>query len=450
MADRFDLIVIGTGSAGAGPAQACRRAGWRVAVVDDQPYGGTCANRGCDPKKVLVGAAEVVDWTRRMAGHGVTGSAAMDWPALMAFKRGFTDPVPSNREERLRAAGITTLHGEAHFVAPDALDVGGDRFHADHLVIAAGSEPRALGIPGAHHVRTSTDFLDLDRLPGRIAFIGAGYISLEFAHIARRAGAEVTVVGRGRPLEQFDHEVVDRLAEHTRAIGIDLRTDTTVTRVDAVGGAYRVHLSNAERTESVDADLVVHGAGRVPATRRLGLEAADVGTTPAGGVQVTEFLLSPTNPRVYAAGDVAVRPGGAPFTPVAGYEGRIVAENLLHGNRRRADYGPVPSVAFTIPPLAAVGLTEHAAERAGRKVRIERHDTSAWYSNRRIAAEHAMTKVLIDAETERIVGAHLLGHHAEEVINLFAMAMRYELPAQAVREQIYAYPTSSSDVPYMV
>ncbi len=449
MAERFDLIVIGTGAAGSGPAYACRGAGWRVAVVDDLPYGGTCANRGCDPKKVLVGAAEAVDWARRMAGQGVAGDAHIDWPALMQFKRTFTDPVPANREERLRAEGIVTLHGEARFVAADAVEVGGDRFQAEHFVIAAGSEPRPLGIPGAEHVRTSTDFLELEHLPARVAFIGAGYISLEFAHLAQRAGAQVTVIGRGRPLEQFDAEVVDRLSEHTRAVGIDLRTHAGVTAVEAIGGAYRVHLSSDGAAGTVDADLVVHGAGRVPATRRLALDVAGVATD-RGGVQVTEFLQSPTNPTVYAAGDVAVRPGGFPLTPVAGYEGRVVAENLLNGNRRRVDYGPVPSVVFTIPPLATVGLTEAAASAAGREVRVERHDTSGWFSNRRIAAEGAMTKVLVDVATDRIVGAHLLGHHAEEVINLFAMAMRHGLTAQAIREQIYAYPTSGSDVPYMV
>ncbi len=449
MADHFDLIVIGTGSAGSGPTYACRRAGWRVAVVDDQPYGGTCANRGCDPKKVLVGAAEAVDWARRMAGHGVAGDARIDWPALMQFKRGFTDPVPENREKRLRAVGVVALHGEARFVADDTMEVGGDRFQAEHFVIAAGSEPRTLGIPGEEHVRTSTDFLDLERLPARVVFIGAGYISLEFAHLAHRAGAHVTVIGRGRPLEQFDAEVVDRLAGHTRTLGIELRSRTEVTGVEAVGAAYRVHLSAAGHEETVDADLVIHGAGRVPATRRLALDVAGVATDRTG-VQVTEFLQSPTNPRVYAAGDVAVRPGGFPLTPVAGYEGRVVAENLLHGNRLRAEYGPVPSVVFTIPPLATVGLTEAAAAAAGQEVRIERHDTTGWYSNRRIGAAIAMTKVIVDRESDRIVGAHLLGHHAEEVINLFAMAMRHGLPAQALREQIYAYPTSGSDLPYMV
>ena len=449
MTESYDLIVIGTGSAGSGATYACRRAGWRVAVVDDLPYGGTCANRGCDPKKVLVGAAEAADWARRMAGRGVAGDARIDWPALMQFKRTFTDPVPANREERMHAEGIATLHGEARFVAADAMEVGCDRFQAKHFVIAAGSEPRPLGIPGEEYVRTSTDFLALEQLPARIAFVGAGYISFEFAHLARRAGAQVTVIGRGRALEQFDAEVVDRLSEHTRAVGIDLRTHADVTAVEAIDGAYRVHLSAEGKAGTVDADLVVHGAGRVPATRRLALDVAGVATD-RGGVRVTEFLQSPTNPNVYAAGDVAVRPGGFPLTPVAGYEGRVVAENLLHGNRRRVDYGAVPSVVFTIPPLATVGLTEAAASAAGREVRIERHDTSAWYSNRRIAAECAMTKVLVDLASDRIVGAHLLGHHAGEVINLFAMAMRHGLTARALREQIYAYPTSGSDVAYMV
>lgn len=200
MAESFDLVVLGTGAGGSAPASKCRAAGWRVAIVDDQPYGGTCALRGCDPKKVLVGAADVLAWHNRMRDHGVAGEAHIDWPALMRFKRTFTDPVPASREAALAKAGIETLHGEAHFIAEDRLVVGDRELASKYVVIATGSGPRPLGIPGEDLVISSTQFLDLDSLPPRIAFVGAGYISLEFAHIARRAGAEITVLGRSAPL----------------------------------------------------------------------------------------------------------------------------------------------------------------------------------------------------------------------------------------------------------
>jgi len=450
MLEPLDLIVIGTGSAGSAPAYRCRRAGWRVAVVDELPYGGTCALRGCDPKKVLVGAAELADWHRRMRGRGVSGDAHISWPELMQFKRTFTDPVPADREKAFQEAGIATYHGPARFVSPERLSVDGQVLEARHFVVAAGAKPRHLGIPGEEFLLTSTAYLELDQLPPQIAFLGAGYISFEFAHISRRAGAQATVIGRGKPLQHFEQDVVTRLVDHTRSLGIELRLDTEVTAVEKRGGRYRLHLDAQGRRETIDADLVIHGGGRVPNTEGLRLGAADVATEPDGAVRVNEFLQSVTNPRVYAAGDAAAAPGSLPLTPVAGYEGAIVASNLLKGNARRPDYRGIPSVVFTVPPLASVGLTESEARKEELDLRVNSQDTSHWYSNRRVAETCAMFKVIVDNKTDRVVGAHLLGPHAEEVINLFALAIRSDVPATDLKHLLYAYPTSASDVPYMI
>src|SRR5438445_357172 len=433
MAEPLDLIVIGTGSAGSAPAYRCRRAGWRVAVVDELPYGGTCALRGCDPKKVLVGAAELADWHRRMQGRGVSGDAHISWRELMEFKRTFTDPVPADREKTFQEAGIATYHGPARFVSPERLSVDGQVLEARHFVVAAGAKPRPLGIPGEEYLLTSTAFLELDQLPPRIAFLGAGYISFEFAHVARRAGAQATVIGRGKPLQHFEQDLV-----------------TEVTGLEKRAGGYRLRLAAQGRSETIDADLVIHGGGRVPNTEGLDLKAADVATEPDGGVRVNEFLQSITNPRVYAAGDAAAAPGSPPLTPVAGYEGAIVASNLLKGNAQRPDYRGIPSVVFTVPPLAGVGLTESEARKEELDLRVNSQDTSHWYSNRRVAETCAMFKVIVDNKTDRVVGAHLLGPHAEEVINLFALAIRSGVPATDLKHLLYAYPTSGSDVPYMI
>jgi len=453
MAEPLDLIVIGTGSAGSGPAYRCRKAGWRVAVVDELPYGGTCALRGCDPKKVLVGTAELADWHRRMQGRAVSGDVHISWPALMQFKRTFTDPVPADREKAFQKAGIATYHGPARFVSPERLSVDGQVLEARHFVVAAGAKPRLLGIPGEEYLLTSTAFLELDQLPPRIAFLGAGYISFEFAHISRRAGAQVTIIGRGKPLQHFEQDLVTRLVDHTRSLGIELRLDTEVTGLEQRDGAYRVHLDAQGRRETIDADLVIHGGGRVPNTEGLDLRAADVATESdggGGGVRVNEFLQSVTNPRVYAAGDAAASAGSLPLTPVAGYEGVILATNLLKGNTTRPDYRGIPSVVFTVPPLAGVGLTESEARKEELDLRINSQDTSHWYSNRRVAETCAMFKVIVDNKTDRVVGAHLLGPHAEEVINLFALAIRSCVPATDLKHLLYAYPTSGSDVPYMI
>jgi glutathione reductase (NADPH) len=449
-AERFDLIVIGTGSGGSAPAYRCREAGWRVAVLDDLPYGGTCALRGCDPKKVLVGAAELADWNRRMQGRGLTGDAQISWPELMRFKRTFTDPVPANREQAFETAGITTYHGPGRFASPDQLAVAGEVLEARYFVIAAGAKPRRLGVAGEEHLVTSTAFLELDQLPPRLAFVGAGYISFEFAHVARRARAQAIIVGRGKPLRHFEQDLVTRLADHTRSLGIELRLDTEVTAIEQTAGRYRVRVRAQGRTETIEADLVVHGGGRVPNTAGLDLGAANIATDPDGGVRVNEFLQSVTNPRVYAAGDVAAAAGSLRLTPVAAYAGTIVASNLLKGNSRSPDYRGIPSVVFTVPPLAGVGLTEAQARAQQLDVRVKTQDTSSWYSNRRVAETSAMFKVITENQTDRVVGAHLFGPHAEEVINLFALAIRSGVPAIDLKHLLYAYPTSGSDVPYMI
>ncbi|MEO8089895.1 MAG: NAD(P)/FAD-dependent oxidoreductase [Gemmatimonadales bacterium] len=449
MPQSFDLVVIGTGAGGAGAAHRCRQAGWRVAIVDDLPFGGTCALRGCDPKKVLVGAADLVAWSGRMQGKGARGRTGIDWPALMRFKRSFTDPVPTARLAAFEKAGIVTFPGQARFASPERLVVGGETFESRHFLIAAGARPRPLRIEGEAHLISSTDFLELDRLPERIAFVGGGYISFEFAHIAQRAGSQAIILGRGTPLAHFDQDLVRRLVQHTGEIGVDARFDAAVTAVEQRGSGYLVRTGGDDPSDAVEADLVVHGAGRIPHTEGLCLKEANVATDTDGGVQVNQFLQSPTNPRVYAAGDAAAQ-GGLPLTPVAGYQSGIVASNLLDGNSRTADYRGIPSVAFTIPPLAGVGLTEAEARGQGLDIRVKSEETSGWYSNRRVNETAAMFKTVVENGSDRILGAHLLGPHAEEVINLFALAIRQDLTATDLKHQIYAYPTAGSDLPHMV
>ena len=449
MPESYDLIVIGTGTGGSGPAFRCREAGWRVAVVDDEPYGGTCALRGCDPKKVLVGAAEVVDWHRRMTGSGISGDTRIDWPTLMRFKRTFTDPVPASRESAFRNAGIATHHGIARFIGEDRLVVGDRELQARHVVIASGAEPRLLGIPGEEHLRTSTDFLELDELPPRIALIGAGYIAFEFAHIARRAGAEVVMLGREKALASFDQDLVQRLVAHTGALGVDVRLNAPATAIETGIGGYQVHFGGPSGDQAVEADLVVHAAGRVPKTRQLDLRRANVRTDERGAVEVNEFLQSVSNPRVYATGDAALPPGSLPLTPVAAHEGLVVASNLLHGNRKTPDYRGIASVVFTVPPMARVGPTEAEARQQRLTVRVKSEETAWWFSTRRVHESTAMFKTIVEEGTQRVLGAHLLGPHAEEVINIFALAVRHGLTAPALAHMIYAYPTSASDVAHM-
>jgi len=223
----FDLIVIGAGNGGNGVARMAATEGWKVAIIDSLPYGGTCALRGCDPKKMLIGVTEGVEWARNMAGKGLEAATSVNWPVMMAFKRSFTDAMPPCIETGLNELGITTLHGAARFAGPDTIELCGQILRATHFHIATGAHPMTLNIPGVAHLITSTEFLDLAQRPDRIAFVGGGFIAMEFSHIAKRAGAsEVTVLEMAsRPLVNFDPDLVDMLVAATGDLGIDLRTE---------------------------------------------------------------------------------------------------------------------------------------------------------------------------------------------------------------------------------
>jgi glutathione reductase (NADPH) len=447
MRKSFDLVVIGTGTAGSIAASQCRAAGWEVAIVDSRPFGGTCALRGCDPKKVLVGATEALDWARRMKGKGIQAdTACVDWAELMRFKRTFVEQVPASKERGFAKAGHRLLQGSRALCRPD--DHRGWRGHAGRPARARrvrrdACPPR---FPGAEHLIDSTAFLELEALPRRIVFVGGGYISMEFAHVAGRAGAEVHVLHRGtRPLEQFDPDLVSRLVDATRALGIEVHLQSEVRRVDATASGVRVTTS---QDRSIEADLAVHGAGRVPEIDDLDLAAGGVERNPSG-VVVNEFLQSVSNPAVHAAGDAAAT-GAARLTPVSSMHGHVVASNMLKGNHRRPDHREVPSIVFTVPALAGVGLVEQDAREGGLTFDTHHEDTSAWYSTRRVGAEHSASKVLVERGSDRILGAHVLGIEAEAVINVFAIAMRAKMTAAEMKQTIFAYPTGASDIGYML
>lgn len=450
MTQKFDLVVLGVGMAGLTAANRCRREGWSVAVVDPRPYGGTCALRGCDPKKMLRRGAEIVDAARLMAGKGVyEGDLRIDWAELMAHKRSFTDAVPDKIESGLDEKGIVTRHGPARFTGERTLDVEGETIDARHILIATGQRPRDLGVPGAELVTDSTAFLELDTLPRRILFVGGGYVSMEFAHIAARAGADVTIADRGnRPLKAFDADLVDDLVTHSRSIGIGFEMGAALVAVARQGDALAATLERGGKRFEVAADLVVHGAGRVPDIDGLDLDAANVAHT-RHGITVTDHLRSTTNPAVFAAGDVADT-NGPPLTPVAVHEGKVAASNMIRGDSLVADYRGVPSVAFTLPEIVRIGLGEADAREAGRNVHIAVNDTSGWYSNRRIGSPVGRTKVIVDGDTDEVLGVHLFGHHYAEAANLFGLAMRSNLKARDLKRMITAYPTVGSDVGAML
>lgn len=440
----FDVIVIGTGVTGQTVAAELAAAGRRVAAVDRREYGGTCALRGCEPKKVLVTAAEVVERARSQQGNGPAGDVRLDWPALIAFKRTFTDPAPQGIEAYLRGAGVETLHGEARFTGPASLSVGDAGYTADHVVVATGSRPMPLGIEGEDLVLTSEDFMAAEQLGERVVLIGGGYISMEFAHVAAAAGASVTVCHRGvHVLAGFDPDLADMLVDGYRSSGIDVRTEAPVRAVVRDGTALAVELEDGTR---IAADIVVHGAGRAPDLEALDLVAAGVAFG-RRGIDVDQTLRSVSNPRVWAAGDAAGR--GLPLTPVGIAQGRVVVRNIL-GERAEFDPAVTPSVVFSDPPLASVGLTEAQAADRGLDVRGSLVDRTEWAASRRVGDRVSGGRVLVDKGSDRIVGAHLLGQSAEEVINVFALAMTAGLTATELKAVPWAYPTAGWEIVYLV
>lgn len=449
MAARYDLVIIGTGVAASTAAYRCRDAGWRVAIIDHLPFGGVCALRGCDPKKILVGVADALDLAQRLRGKGVRASdLGIDWRELIAFERSFTEPVPLEREEQFAKNGIEALRGHARFHDEQTVDVDGEKLEARFILIAAGAKPMKLGVEGEQHLATSTDFLRLDSLPKSIALVGGGFIAAEFSHIAARAGAKVTILEQGdRMLTQFDPDLVAWLTEKTRALGVDIRLRTKVEAIEKTGSGFRVAVASNGASSSLETELVVHAAGRAPDLDSLDLEAGGVARR-NGRLQLDEFLRSVSNRRVYAAGDAAAK--GPPLTPIAAYDAKIVATNMLQGDCERPDYSIVPSAAFTIPPLARVGLLEDEARERNLRFRTTCAKTSGWYTARRVGEDCAGFKTLVEEGSDRILGAHVLGPNAEDVIDIFALAMRAGVTAQQLKSQVFAYPTAVSDVGHML
>jgi len=447
MTKQYDLIVLGSGGAGYKVAMRTAEAGWKVAAIEENKiWGGTCDNRGCMPKKVLVGAAEVADTNRRFADLGiVTKSAELDWGQLIKFKRTFTNSVSDETKEPLQKAGVELYEGSPKFVNENTIEVNGKQLTAEHFHIAVGAKPADLKIEGAEHLITSDDFLNLTVLPKRIVFVGGGYVSFELAHVAARFGAKVTILHvDDHPLAIFDPDVIKTLVEASKEAGIEIALGAAAVKIEKTSEGVVVRTADGKQYA---ADIAIHGAGRPPAIDSLNLEAANV-KYERRGVLVNEYLQSASNPRIYSGGDAAA--AGPPLSPIARLHGTIVADNLLGIKTKQPDYRSTPSVVFTEPPVAKVGLTESEAKNKGLDVTVHTEDMSSWFDAKRTNLKYTMAKTLVDKKTNEIVGAHLIGNHAEDLINMFALAIEAGLTAEQFKTPIYAFPSPSDDARYML
>lgn len=446
--EHFDIFVIGTGSAGKQVAKRCVKAGMKVAIADNREYGGTCSNRGCDPKKVLLNASEIIARSSDMAQVGVTDVPIINWQALQEFKEKFVSAIPVQTEEDLAALGITMFHQSPQFLEEGLLIVEGKKITVDRVVIATGLIPRPLHFAGAELFKTSDDFLALPELPESIIFVGGGYIAIEFAHIAVRCGVDVTIIERGdRIVKMFDKGIAGQLQKVSRKIGIKFIFNASVTGAEMLQKNTRVFYKQAGKKKQAKAELVFNTSGRVPSIAMLDLEKANVDTTPRG-IKVNKFLQSVSNPAVYACGDVADS-GSLPLTPLSSLEGRHVGSQLVNGTLEEFTFPAIPTAVYTSPQLARVGLSEEEAMEQGIAYTVQEEHVLDWFNVKRLNSKNYCYKTLKGAN-DQILGAEILAPEASEMINLLAMAIQQQLTATQFKKIIFAYPTFASDAQSMV
>ncbi|WP_026451766.1 dihydrolipoyl dehydrogenase family protein [Aequorivita capsosiphonis] len=445
----YDVFVIGTGTAGKSVAYDCAAEGMKVAIADNREFGGTCSQRGCDPKKVLVGITEAMHLAACLEGKGIASVPKIDWTALQKFKSTFTDAIPFTTERDLNEAGITMYHQSPQFLDENTLSVEGKTVKAKKIVIATGQKPMELKIPGRDYLKISDDFLELPELPESIVFVGGGYIGMEFAHIAARCGAKVTIVEFGpRPLGPFDADIVSHLTKASEELGIKFIFNAKVSEVEKLQKNYRVSFQKNGKTQSVDARMVFNTAGRVPSIDDLDLEKGNV-SFEKGGISVNEYLQNTTNKSVYSCGDVSAS-GSLPLTPTSSQEARIVSLNIRKGNHTKMDFPPVPSVVFTIPQVATIGLTEEEAKEKGYNYVVEYKSVPQWFNAKRINEKVYAYKTIVDKDRNIVLGAHIIASEAGEMINLFVLAMCGKLTCENIKAMIFAYPTWGNDIKGMV
>ncbi|WKA25909.1 dihydrolipoyl dehydrogenase family protein [Bradyrhizobium roseum] len=448
-AEPFDVVILGGGNAGIGVTGPVRRAGMSVAMIEARDLGGTCPNRGCTPKKVLVAAGHALHEIEQASVHRIAvGKPRLDWAALIDREKDMIKDIPENLARAMARRNVEVIKGQAAFASPTTIRVGDRTLEAKHIVIATGSKPRPLPISGAEHMITSDEMLSERELPGSVIFVGGGVISLEFGHVYARVGSAVTILeALPQLLPAMDADAVAQLQAQSERIGIRIKTAVTVSSIQPANGRLRVTFIHDGTEQVLEADRVVNGAGRIANVDTLRLEAGNVAQT-NGRVSVDAYLRSTSNPIVHVCGDAV--PTSPQLSPIATYEGDIVGRNIVEGPRYRPDYSSMATSVYTTPPLAAVGLTERAARQQGLAIDVHVNDMLGWFSARTYAETVAWSKVIVERTSDRILGAHFVGHAGQELINVFGLAMRFGITATQIRENVYAYPTFASDIKHML
>ena len=445
----YDLFVIGAGSGGVRASRMAAGYGARVAVAEERYLGGTCVNVGCVPKKLLVCASGFADHYREASGFGWTAAeSAFDWGQLIANKNREIERLNGIYRGLLDGAGVELFEGRARLLDPHTVEIeaGGTGRHsvtADQILVAVGSWPEMPAIPGIEHAISSNEAFYLERLPERFAVVGGGYIGVEFAGIFAGLGCDVTLIYRGPLfLRGFDEEIRTHLAEEMRSRGIELRFECQVESIEEVTAGrsdrLRLHLDDGA---AVECGEVLYATGRRPLVADLGLEACGVALGELGEILVDEFSRSNV-PNIWAIGDVTDRLN---LTPVAIHEAMCLARTLFAGEPTPVDHETVATAVFSQPPLAAVGLTEEEARERYDEIEVHRSRFRPLKLTLTDNQERTLIKLIVDRTSDRVLGAHMLGADAPEIIQGLAVAVKMGATKKDFDAAMAIHPTSAEE-----
>jgi glutathione reductase (NADPH) len=443
MEKHYDLIAIGGGSAGLAVTRRAAELGARAVLVEPGRLGGTCVNLGCIPKKVMWYAASIGRIARDAHDYGLEVEVGkLDWPRLRGHRDAYVARLNERYAESLAREGVEHIAATARFEGVDVLRAGDSILRAPHIVIATGGRPRGPSIPGGEHGIDSDGFFALERRPDKVAIVGGGYIAVELAGILHGLGAQVTVLARGSALLRgFDEMLGARLAEEMQRAGIEILLRTELSAVQR-GRSLRLSTNDGRELEGFD--CLLWATGRVPNTEQLALTRAGVTLTDRGHVAVDD--LQRTNVAgIYAIGDVT---GHLELTPVAIAAGRRLAERLLCGPPdRKIDYESVPTVIFSSPPIGTVGLSEaDARARYGRDIKVYENRFTPLYHQLTQRKPQVSVKLVTAGAEERVVGVHLVGLGADEILQGFAVALRIGVTKQQLDDTIAIHPTVAEEL----
>ncbi len=435
----FDLITIGAGSGGVRASRVAAGYGARVAVVEERYLGGTCVNVGCIPKKLLVYASEYGALLEEAQGFGWSiARGRFEWARLIAHKNTEIQRLNGVYGDLLTTAGATIINGRATLLDPHTVAVGEQRLSARYVLIATGSWPVIPKIPGCEHAITSNEAFFLNELPESVIIVGGGYIAAEFAGIFHGMGVKVTQLYRGELfMRGFDDDLRAILAQEMRNNGVDLRFNSDIAEIEPHAKGFRAQLNDGS---TLTAGLVMYATGRAPNTHRMGLEHAGVKLDSAGAVVVDRYSQS-SQPNIYAVGDCTNR---AMLTPVAIAEGQAVAQTLFNHQPTAVDHSLIPTAVFSQPSLGTAGLTEAQARQRGEidvyktRFRPLRHTISG-------RQERAFMKLVVDRATDRVLGCHMIGAEAGEIIQGFAVALKCGATKADFDATIAIHPTAAEE-----